>query len=157
LSTEPDVAVKLCPDCGAENISLAKFCWMCRRRLVNVPTIVTAEVAAEPNSGKPAYAPSEWFFLVLTAILAGVLLMLGVGIAQVQPRALFWYAILFVPGFVATAVRVSNKRAEGKHVGWGEKLATFFVSTVVVIGVLAVSVIALVIAACALCFYIVSR
>jgi len=131
---------------------------MCRGDLTKTAEIVMAEVisAASPQkphpAQKPEWAPSEIFFAILTAFVAFVLVLLGIGIAANGPEPLIPYAIIVIPAFLITAVRLGIKRARGKPIGWGERLATFLISAAVVVSVITVLIAAAIVAFCIYCF-----
>jgi hypothetical protein len=109
---------------------------MCRGDITATPATVDAEVLGVIGSSKPSWHLSEWFFAMLTAILAGVIVFVGIGLARGSPELLSAYVVVVGPAFLATAIRVGARSAKGQKVGWAEGLATFFVSGAIVITVI---------------------
>lgn len=125
----------ICPQCGAGSVSLAKQCWMCYGDLINPPAIVIAELVGDNASAKPSWAPSEWFFANSTAVLAVVLIVVGIGLISVGWGAAIAYAVIVAPAFLATAISTQVRQARGHHVGLIERLATFLVSGTIVMAI----------------------
>lgn len=130
--------LKVCHECGAENLHLALRCWMCHADLKRVPQVVIAEIVPDP----PKYAPSEIFWMVLTALVGVLLVLVGIGLASEGPEPLIPYAIVIVPAFIATVVRVARKQSRGVRIGWGERLLTFLISGMAVIGFIGLLIVA---------------
>jgi hypothetical protein len=122
---------KICPDCGAENLAAAKYCWLCRRDMTTVSEVVLAEVVLR----RPAWTPSDWFFAILSLLLAIMIVLCAIGLAVEEPSAAIVFGILVVPPLVATIVRVSVRQQRQGHVSWAERFLTFFVSSVIMVGV----------------------
>lgn len=152
MSVSEQVPLKICPECGAENIALARRCWMCHGDVARVPALVTAEIVEDHSLARQKRAWHEWFFLWLMVLLAVVIATVGAGLASEEPWLLIPYAIIVVPGFVATAIQVSVKSAKGETVSWGGTLATFVISTAVAIGVALLLLGALFVAIVITCF-----
>ncbi len=125
---------KLCRNCGATNINLADWCWLCKQPLDDQSRLVVADVVSEP----PAFAQDEHARLVTTAVMAGVLVVLGIGIAaSMGPGLTILYAITVFPAFTATVIRVQLK-SRRKRVTPLDQVLTFFLSTITVVGALAI-------------------
>jgi hypothetical protein len=142
--------LKPCPHCGADCETSTARCWLCYGDLTGEVGVVDAELVPEP----PRHAPEDTIFGVMSAILAFVIVLVGVGAAFVQPGLSILIAIVAVPAFVATLVRVKKQEARQGHVGWGEKLGTFVVSAALTIGVLTMLGVACIIALIVFCFYL---
>ena len=141
----PAVESKICVECGAENWAYAADCWLCKRDLSDVEAVVNAEIVAPPVS-----TSANTFFAVVTGILGIVLVLIGIGLYLEEPGAAIGYMILVIPPLIATIVRTMAKQGE-RPVGWGERLATFLISSVVFFGILVMLCIAAVVAFFAIC------
>ena len=141
--------LRTCPHCGAECDAARPRCWLCQGVVTGGTEIVDAEVVAEP----PPYAPSDAFFAVVSAVLAAVILLVGLGAALTQPGMAIMLAVIVVPALAATVIRTQRKQARQGYVSWGERLATFVVSAALAVGILSLLGVAAVIALIAFCFY----
>lgn len=127
-------SAKVCPECGAENISIGKSCWMCHRDLHGVTVTYRAEQGT--SSVRPAFAPPE-SFTVLVAVASGLLvLMVGYGVATTGLASLIPFAIIAVPALLATLIRVGRKHSRGEEVGLVEMIGTFLLSGVAALGLI---------------------
>jgi hypothetical protein len=109
--------------------------------------VVTAEVVPEPT-----FTPGDTIFAVAAAVLALVIVLVGVGAALTEPGLAIMMAIVVAPALVATAVRIQHQKVRRGYVGWGERLATFLVSASLVFALLSLLGVALVIAMIVFCF-----
>ena len=128
----PTTNEKICPDCGAENLAMAKYCWLCHRDMATVSEVVIAEMIPE----QPTWTPSDWFFAVLSLLVAIMIVLCGIGLAIEEPTAAIVFGILVAPPLVATVVRVRIRQQRQGHVSWAERFLTFFVSSVITVGIL---------------------
>jgi len=144
-------AVKVCPECGAQNIPLARQCWMCRGdlKLVAPVEVVTAEVV----SAAPKFAPSAAFFPMLTVLAIVVAVLVGWALGEQSLGILPFYAIIVIPALVAASVRVGRKRLAGQPVSWGEAILTGVIAAAVVHGALGLLAIAGLVALFAFCVF----
>lgn len=158
----PPIAVKACPECGAENEARARSCWLCHADLTRQTEVVLAELA-EPRTKspilKPQWVPSENMELILVAAVGVLLLIMGIGIYSVSPGAVFVYAIFTIPAMLMTVVRASLKQARGEKITAADAVMTFFytgmtvlLSAAAVVGLLALLAIAIVIGLIITCF-----
>jgi hypothetical protein len=137
--SDPGEAAKVCPDCGAENITLAVKCWMCHRDLKDVRTVMRPD---HVQSGKaahrdlPVLAPSSSSTALVVGATVLLVLLVGWGVVTAGPGALIPYAIIAVPALLATMIRVGRKSARGEKVGVVESIGTFLLSGVAVLGLL---------------------
>ena len=137
---------KFCVECGAENWPYAPNCWLCKRDLGNVDTIVTAELVRPPVS-----TTANTFFALVCGLLAVVLVLIGIGLFLEEPGSAVGYMIFVVPPLIATIVRTVIKQQRTGYVGWGERLATFVVSGVAFFGILLMLVFAAIVALFIIC------
>lgn len=152
---------KWCPECGADNLHFADRCWMCGGDLKNV-AIIAAEVAGPATKtaalpiAKPAWARSESRGLMLVAALAGLLLLVGIGIYASEPVLVVPFAVVATPALLATFIRASRKQVQNKPMGSLETAGTFLISFaisgVVAAGVVIVLAAVAIISLIALCF-----
>ena len=151
-STAPEntpLELKTCRECGADCETKAAHCWLCGADLKGQVEIVVAEIVDEP----PPYAPGDTFFAVLSAIVAVVVLLVGIGAAVSDPGMAIGFAIIVVPALVATVVRAQQTRARQGYVTWGERLATFMVSVSLMFALLSLLSMAAIVAFIFYCFY----
>lgn len=156
----PPIAVKACPECGAENEARAASCWLCHADLQREPNPFADQfVKISGKSRKPEWAPSENHELILVAAVGVLLLLMGVGIYSVSQGAVVIYAIFTVPAILMTLVRASLKRARGEKISAADATMTFFytgmtvlLSAAAVVGLLALIAIAIVIGLIITCF-----
>jgi hypothetical protein len=139
--------LRACPHCGADCDAAKPRCWLCGGELTG-EEIVDAVVVKEP----PPYAPSDVFFAVASAVLAVVIVLVGIGAALTEPGLAIAMAVVVAPALLATVIRTQRVEARHGYVSWGERLATFIVSAAAVVGLLGALWIALLIALVALCF-----
>lgn len=138
----------VCPHCRAENSPDNKLCWLCRAPLGKEP--VTAELAAKPRPLPLA----EGFFWTLTIACLGLLVLVGVGIAQDDAGMLIPYAILLTPALLATLVRSLVSASRGKRVSGKEVFMTLLLSASVTILVVVGLFVAAIAALFAYCVYV---
>ncbi len=146
--SQPTEAVLTCPQCGADSVPFAKHCWMCGADLQNAPKR-NIPIAGQ---AKPTWAAGESTALIVVAILCAVVLLVGLGIAANEPGLVIPYAIFAGPALLATLIRATRKRVQGKPMGIAESIGTFLVSGMIVFGILVLLVIALIIGLIAYCF-----
>lgn len=144
-----DPALRTCPHCGADCEVGKPRCWLCHGELAGGDEIVDAELVQEV----PPHAPSDMFFVIAAAILAVVVLLIGVGAALTQPGLAIAMAIVVAPALVATLVRTRKQQKRQGYVSWGERLATFAISVAVMMGVLSALGAAVMVALVIFCFY----
>lgn len=153
MSASPPLQLQTCPHCGADCEATADRCWLCYGELSpKGDDVVAAEVVREP----PRYAPEDTVFATMSAVLALIILLVGVGSAFVQPGVTILMAIVVVPALVATLVRVGSKQARTGYVSWGERLGTFLISASLTVGVLVLLALSAIIALVVYCFYLIS-
>jgi hypothetical protein len=126
--------VKVCPECGAENIPLAGQCWMCHGDLTQVAPLEL--VTAEAISHVPKFAPSASFFPVLTLLAIVVAALVAWALGEQSLGILVLYGAIVIPALIAASIRVGRKRLRGERVGWGEAILTGLIATAVVHGAL---------------------
>ena len=143
--------VKICPECGADNIPQAAACWLCRGDLKQVLPIelVTAEVVSQV----PKYAPSASFFPVLTLLTIAVAALIGWALGEQSQGLVVLYVILVIPALIAASIRVGRKRLRGERVGWGEAIVTGIMATAVLHGVLGLLALAGFVALFVMCLF----
>src|SRR5262245_34731660 len=132
--------VKVCPECGAQNIALAGKCWMCHGDLnaVTPVEVVTAEVV----SNSPKFAPGPTFFPILTVLAIALAVVVGWALGEQSLGILPFYAIIVIPALVAASIRVGRKRLRGQTVSWGEAILAGVITAAIVhatLGLLAVA------------------
>jgi hypothetical protein len=124
MSGSPFQTAVLCPQCGTDNPSHAKTCWLCRASLAGAQEVVTAELVARQRPSPL----SETFFLILTLGCVVLLVIVGIGLAQQDVGLLIPYVILIAPPILATVSRSMISAKRGQHVGAMEVFLTFMVS-----------------------------
>src|SRR6478752_1447188 len=97
---QPILIARSCHECGAENDARAHSCWLCHADLTHKEEPILAELA-KPTL-KPQWAPSENTELILVAVVAVLLLLMGVGIYSVSKGGVVIYAIFTVPAMLMT-------------------------------------------------------
>lgn len=152
---------KWCPECGADNLHFANRCWMCGGGLRNV-AIIAAELpapAAKPAEAplaKPAWARDDSAGLISVATLAGLCLLVGIGIYANEPALVIPFAIVASPALLATLIRATRKRVQSKPMGVLESVGMFFlsfvISGVVAAGIAVVLVAVAIVSLVAFCF-----
>lgn len=130
----------VCPHCGAQYAAGAAKCWLCNADLSDAPVLVAELVSAPP--GEPAWSLTEAFFAGLSALTALLVVLLGIGLFAQQPGLGVIYVILVIPPLTVTAARTFRKTRSGAGISWAERLATFVISSVVMLGVLGMLAIA---------------
>lgn len=85
-----------CSECGAENNAFAAKCWICQRPLVDEAELVQAITDKPPRFTAGIHTKQGNVLLLLTFF---ALLVVGVGIATINPVLLIFYGILVcLPG-----------------------------------------------------------
>lgn len=152
---QPHDSVRICPECGADNLAFATSCWMCYRDIRNeTPIIEAVAVDSSPKAAvaqRPSYAPGEWFFRIATFLVLVLLVLVGIGLATEEVGLVIVYALLVTPPLLGALFRI-RRRAKQGHVSWGEKFATLLMSGAIMIGILGVLWIAALGALVAFCF-----
>ena len=132
-TTEIQQQVK-CPECGAMNDRPAARCWICGRQARLPP-------ADERNVTPILLAPAGKEFG--GAILAWLLLIVAFSAAVVgayaeSPAIGIALTILVAPALVVTLLRSVIRRAGGRPLPLGSRIATFFCSLIAVAGIASV-------------------
>jgi RsiW-degrading membrane proteinase PrsW (M82 family) len=140
--------VKTCPECGADNVPVANRCWMCQGDLKSAPK----RSVPLHRDAKPVWAGNESTTLILFATLCVLVFLVGIGSYASEPGLLIPFAIIATPALLATIIRASRKRHQGKPMGIGETIATFFISGIAVLGILILVVVAVVVGFIFYCF-----
>jgi hypothetical protein len=138
MSGKPSAELKTCPACAAENFGDAAQCWLCRHDLRDVPAIVIAEEVRQP----PSFVAGDQYFAALAVLLALTVIVVLVGVFLQEPALAVMLGVILVPALVGTLIRVKQQQARHGHVSWAEKLLTFILSVSMVIGGLALLVVA---------------
>lgn len=141
-------ALLVCPHCRADNPPDNKLCWLCRAPLSG--ELVTAELVVKPRPLPLA----EGFFWTLTIACLGLLLLVGVGIAQDDAGMLIPYAILLAPALLATLARSLLSASRGKRISGMEVFLTLLLSASITILVVVVLFVAAIVAFLAYCLYV---
>ncbi|MDX1948456.1 MAG: zinc ribbon domain-containing protein, partial [Pirellulaceae bacterium] len=152
-----DIPFAGCPDCGAQRRVGARFCWLCGAPHQAADQVVVAEAVETPTpAGDPASLwqrmnrlENERPWLVHGAIW-GLLLVEGIiayGLLNAQQPALAWlFAFAVAPAFVLTLTLAIVGRLRGHPWGPLKKVATFFGTIAVTIGLGIVGIVLLVVA-----------
>ena len=128
--------IQTCLECGAECLATATTCWLCKGNFSTDSEIVLAELV-EP---RPKYAPSDVFFLIVSAILAVLLLLVGIGAAVEQPGlGIAFFVVVAIP-LIATVVRVQSQEAKRGSLSFTEKFLTFVVTASMTAGLIVIVV-----------------
>jgi len=143
--------VKLCPECGAENIPQAAVCWMCRGDLKQIAAVELITAEAVPNT--PKFAPSAAFFPVLTLVAIAVAVLVGWALGEQSLGFLPFYAIIVIPALIASSIRVGRKRLRGQPVSWGEAILTGLISVAIIHATLGLLMVAGIVALFAMCAF----
>jgi len=122
----------VCRHCGAENTPYSKNCWICHRDLA-ASDIVVAQVV---ENGRPAFAPSDALFMVLTLALVGALALAVVGMWQQAPGAGIFMMVLLSPVIIATLIRGVSRQQKQGHLTWKDRFVVLSSSLVLTIGVI---------------------
>lgn len=152
---------KWCPECGADNLHFADRCWMCSGDLKNVAIIAAESPALAANTAglpiaKPAWARDDSTGLISVAALAGLCLLVGIGIYASEPALVIPFAIVATPALLATFIRATRKQVQHKPIGVldavGTFLVSFVISGVVAAGIAVVLVAVAIVSLVAFCF-----
>lgn len=161
-STQPPV-LKRCTQCGAHLQPTAPRCWLCYAEVSGGAG--AAAHGGVPGAGGAEYVPaevvatdkfakaSEIFFKIVSAALALVLLLTAVGIFMEEPAAgvVFLFFVLLPLGM--TFIRLQSQQQKYGSVSWAERVATFVVSTALLVGLAGVVMMAGMIAMLVYCLY----
>ncbi len=115
--------------------------------------MVVAELARPPEFSETA----EWIFRGVTALLALLAGLVILGASLESPAAGVTLAIMLLLPLSATLLRVQLQRQRYGRVSWGEKLATFILSTAVMLALLVLLAVAAFVAFFIWCLIEISR
>ncbi|MFO0869741.1 MAG: hypothetical protein U0935_12485 [Pirellulales bacterium] len=128
-----------CPHCGAHLQPQMVRCWLCFAAIPSTPPAqVPVELARPPEFSQLG----ERIFQGLSILVAGLVLLILLGTFLQEPAAgVTLTMLLFVP-LSATVLRLYLQKQRYGRVSWAERLATFLVSTALLVMVLGVLVVA---------------
>jgi hypothetical protein len=126
--------LKVCPECFAENPPSAGRCWMCHADVGRVKPIGFRLPQTEGR--QPVFAPSAWFFALLTLLTIALVILVGWGLGEISYGHLGWFGVIVITGLAATTVRIGSHRLRGDDVTWSEAIASVFAAAATVLGVL---------------------
>lgn len=141
----------VCPHCRAENLPQAAKCWLCHAPLRDDRNVVMAELATK---ARPLPLTDAFFWFLIIACL-GLMVVVGVGIAQSGAGLLIPYAILITPALLATLGRSLKSVQRGDQVSGKQALATLMLSASVTLLVVAALLVAAVAALFVVCLYVI--
>lgn len=142
--TSPDIPPILprCSSCGAHLRTGFARCWLCHAELTTTVSegspLVVAELARPPEFSEAA----EWIFKGVAALLALLAGLVILGASLESPAAGVTLAVVLLFPLSATLLRVQLQKQKHGRVSWGEKLATFILSTAVMLALLVLLAIA---------------
>lgn len=131
-----------CRHCGAVNARPAPKCWLCGQDPSGEPEAVAA---APPPVHTAAINPAQKYsrsFTLATIFLVMTLIAVCMGVVVMSPGLGIVLAILSLPAFVRTGLRVQRRVALGKSVTTGQKIGWFLgsLAAAVVVAVVVVTV-----------------
>lgn len=148
MTERPSLATNECPECGAVQISGRTDCWLCFRRMSDV---IIAELVVLPKE----ITPDATTFNLASIFLIITLIAVGLGLAASEPGFAVIFVIIVVPALIATVRLVQKRTIHGEQIGVLQKIATFMVSSLAVVGLLLVIAVAAVVALFAVCLFLV--
>lgn len=141
--------IKICPECGADSPSTEDRCWICRGDLSSGQELVAAEEIAASQPGWIAGTNTPLNLAVLGVLLV---VLVGIGVGLQNHWSLVPYVAIAGPALLITLIHTEARVLDKKKVKPEQIVATFFLSTAAVFGVLALLGLALFIAFWALCY-----
>lgn len=141
--------IKICPECGADNLSAEDRCWICRSDLSAAAEFVAAEKIAASKPGWIAGTDTPLNLAVLGVLLV---VLVGIGVGLQNHWSLVPYIVVAGPALLITLIHTEAKVLDKKRVKPEQIVATFFVSTAAIVAVLGLICLGLFIAFWALCY-----
>jgi hypothetical protein len=144
---QPSESGLVCSACGAVRPDRVSRCWLCRREVQAIDCPPVRAAAAEPIANRQPMSFSLATLMTVVAVVA-----VGFGLANWNISYAISYAMLVVVPLIAVAVRELHNRSGGREVTWSQRIATFFISIVIIQALAAALVVAGAIALCLACF-----
>ena len=142
--------IRICPECGADSPSTKERCWICRGDLAAAPELVVAEnINANSQPNWVAGSDTPLNLAVLGCLLVT---LIGIGIGLQNHWLLIPYMIIAGPALLITLIHTEAKVLDKRKVKPEQIVATFFLSTVAIVAILALLGLALFISFWVLCY-----
>jgi hypothetical protein len=146
--------VVLCRDCGATLTPGTTRCWLCGTEVSAAQTarddggFIEAELVPERQGG-------SHFSFTLTAILATMTIFaVAAGLFNDAPGLSFLVLLVGLPALSITVVRMGRRRRRGEEVTWSDRILTFVVSSIAVLGIILMVTVASVVALFIYCWIV---
>ena len=142
MSEPPIVPAGICRRCGASNPLDAAQCWLCSREGRIDPYAVSPQPQMTGTGISHTQARSQNIYAVLLCAAVGLSLMIGIGIATIDPGFLVAYVIIIAPAFLATGARLLYGTVRHEQTKPSALLTAFVtgLSFILVLGLLAIAV-----------------
>lgn len=170
MSVQRRTRERICTECGATFPEEAQSCWLCRadvQRAILAPPVRTAgsegpgtgaraekptipaatpAAAASPFAGGAAgvdfHRHAAFQFHLSTLMMLVTLASVIMGVFMTVPGLGILLAVLAVPAFLVTVIKSARREARGRPMSRADKVVTFLGTIGVVIGLIALLVLA---------------
>ena len=105
MTEPPRIPTSVCTRCGAINLPDAKQCWLCSRGGQNDPYAAPSLSYATTMNAGAAQERSQTIYAALLFAAVGLSVIIGIGLATLDPGFLVAYLVVIAPAFLATGAR----------------------------------------------------